>query len=156
MDAVVNTITLWLGFEVLTAVQAMDWWRLIAWGAIGLWLSQPAVFVLAAVGLAAVLDQRFRALTRWRVYCIIAAAAWMAVFGLLYFVSYRAVSHSAYMRAFWSSRFLSPTSPGFLRQLVDALYVVLGAEYLDHVRATLLRALFVVGLYVLWQLHHRN
>ena len=156
LDALVTTITLWLGFEVLQTGQARDWWRLIAWGAMGLWLSQPAVFVLAAVGLAAVLDQRFRTLTRWRAYCIIAAAAWMAVFGLLYFVSYRAVSHSAYMRAFWSSRFLNPGSPGFLRQLVDAIYVVLGAEYFDHVRAILLGALFVVGLYGIWQRHYRN
>jgi hypothetical protein len=129
---------------------------LIAWGPIRLWLSQPALFVLVALGLAAVLDQRFRTLTRWRVYCIIAVAAWMAVFGLLYFVSYRAISHSTYMRAFWSSRFLDPASPGSLRQLVDVVYVVLGAEYFDHVRAILLGALFVLGLYGIWHRYHRN
>jgi len=149
LDALVTIITLWVGLEVLDRAEA-NWWKPTAWGVVALCLSQPAVFVLAAVGLAAALDHRFRASTRWRVHCLVATATWLVVFVVLYLASYRAVSHSPYMRAFWSSQFLHPGSPGLIRELSNSIYILLGVEHFDYLRAMILGPLFAVGLYGIW------
>lgn len=151
LDALVTVITLWFGCEVIREGERKDWWMLIAWGVFALCFSQPAVFVLAAVGVAAIIDKRFRLSGTWRIYCFIAEMLWLAVFTGLYLLSYREVSHSSYMRAFWASSFLYPTSGAFAREFLSAIYVLLGVEYFHSVRAMILEPLFIVGVYGVWR-----
>jgi hypothetical protein len=142
-------ITLWM---VLQAFHDKKYWRrLLLWGVLALLLSQPAVFLLSTAALIALVDTRFRTSPEWRRNTLTAALAWAATFGALYFLSYRAVSHSPYMRAFWSYSFLYPRSSAFVRQVRDAIYTLLAAQSFDHVRAGVLAGLFAVGLCAVWR-----
>jgi len=145
LDALITVLTLWFVFRVLQEERL--WPRLLLWGILALLLSQPAIFLLCAAGLVMVLDQRFRTSRPWRRYTIGAGIAWGGTFVALYFLSYRDVSHSAYMRAFWSYSFLYPTSSAFWGQLRDAIYTLLAAQSFDYIRTALLAGLFAVGLY---------
>jgi hypothetical protein len=153
LDALITIITLWLGFEALTSEGSRRWRILIGWGVLALCLSQPAVFLLVAVGLAAILDARFWTWARWRHYTFTAGTVWLGVFLALYFFCYRVVSHSPYMRAFWSSSFIYPASRTLPHQLTNAIYVLLGTQYFDHSRTIILALLLLLGLFGIWQQH---
>ncbi len=146
-DAFVTVITLWLGLKTLESAEDAGWTRLILWGAVAILVSQPSVFVLAAVGVAAAIDRRFRTSLRWRINCVIAAAVWLVGFTGLFWISYRPVSRSAYMRAFWLSSFLHPLSPNFPHQLSNAIYDLLGGQSFNHLPASVLALIFAIGVY---------
>ena len=84
-------------------------------GVLGVWISQPAVFMLAGTGL--VLGTRaLRAGDRRRVALLAAVgAAWAVSFAGAYLVARRALADPAYMQAFWRSGF-APLPP---RSLTD-------------------------------------
>ncbi|HZP64086.1 MAG TPA: glycosyltransferase family 39 protein [Terriglobales bacterium] len=152
-DALITLATLWFGWQAISTPERRGRWRLfVLWGAIALCLAQPVVFVIAALGLAAMVDSKFRQ-PGWKTRWITGVAVWVAVFAILYFVSYRAVSHSPYMRQFWGSSFLDPGSPNFPERAVNSAYVLLGAAAFDHLRAAVLALLFGIGLYGIFARH---
>src|ERR1035437_2462811 len=85
----VTVLIVWLAVITLKSTTELAWPRLIAVGAVAMFFSQPVILVLASVGIAAVLDRRFRSSGAWRKYCVTAAAVWLTVFGLLLWFSYR-------------------------------------------------------------------
>ena len=147
LDALVTVLVLWLTVTTLRSTTDHSWPMLIAGGAVAMFFSQPVIFLLASVGIAAVLDRRFRSSGIWRNYCIIAAAVWLMIFSLLLRVSYRPTMQSAFMRAFWSPNFITLSSPDFRDKLSSSLVVLLGVSHLVHIRAIILSGLFLVGLY---------
>ena len=147
LDALVTLIILWLGLHALRAETSAAWPRLIAGGVVALLFSQPAVFILAGIGGAAVWDQRFRTSREWRKYVVVAGALWMIVFGLLYWFSYRSVSHNAFMRAYWEPKFIRLHSPEFRHDLAAAVVLLVGEDQIRHVPKVLLAALFLAGLF---------
>ena len=109
VDALITVILLDAGLRVLAAPEDRAAWRFFGLaGAVGLFFSTPAVFVLA--GLFAVLatsrevreSPARRLLAGWGLLLI-------AVFCAVYFGVTRAEA-SPYMRVFWAARFLPPTS----------------------------------------------
>ncbi|HET8624051.1 MAG TPA: hypothetical protein VFM14_10850 [Gemmatimonadales bacterium] len=80
----------------------------IAAGAVAVWLSAPAVFVLAAIGSAGFIG----ATAVERRGALAAFAAWAISFGSAYLASYGASSSNAYLREVWSGGFLTPFEPG--------------------------------------------
>lgn len=79
---------------------------LLATGVLGVWLSQPAVFVLAGCGLT-LLAGAVRAGERRRAAALAAVgAAWLASFAAAYLASRRSVADAEYLHAFWRSGFL--------------------------------------------------
>lgn len=86
---------------------------LLAAGMLGVWLSQPAVFMLAGTGLVLGLGAvRAGDWPRARVLAAI-GAAWLASFAGAYLVARRGLADPEYMQAFWRSGFfpLLPSSP---------------------------------------------
>ena len=149
-DALITVITLWFALRVIDRGDRPCWPGLIVWGAVAILFSQPAVFVLAAVGAGAVLDRRVVESKQWRVYCGAAAACWLAEFAALFWISYRHTAGSAFMRSFWASSFLDP-GPGFRERLVVALWTMLGTGSFTYLRSVVLAMLALVGLYGIWR-----
>ncbi len=151
LDALVTVLLVYLAVATLTTSMNHAWPKLIACGSVAMFFSQPVVFVLASIGIAAVLDRRFRSSGTWRKYCVIAAAVWLGIFGVLLWFSYRPTMHSAYMRAFWSTSFINPRSLHFRASLSTSLDLLLGSFHIVHVRLIILGLLFLVGLYGIWK-----
>lgn len=74
-------------------------------GAVGVWLSQPAVFLLAAAGLALFVPAvRRRDMGRVRLLAAV-GAAWIVSFAFSYAASRNALKDPAYMHDFWRAGF---------------------------------------------------
>jgi hypothetical protein len=149
-DAFITVITLWFALNTIERKDGSRWPGLIVWGAAAILLSQPAVFVLAAAGVGAVLDRRIVYSKKWRVYCGIAAACWLTEFAALFRFSYRYTSGSAFMRSYWASSFLDP-GPGFRQKFLVALWTMLGTESFNYMRSLVLVVVAVAGLYGIWR-----
>lgn len=150
-DALITVITLWFALNMIDGKDCSRWRALIVWGAAAILLSQPAVFVLAAAGIAAMLDRRFVYSKQWRIYCGIAAIGWLAEFAALFWFSYRYTSGSAYMRSYWASSFLNPGLPDFRNRFLEALWTALGTRYFTDLRSLVLAALAIAGVREIWK-----
>ncbi|PYX42207.1 MAG: hypothetical protein DMG81_02065 [Acidobacteria bacterium] len=146
LDALVTLLVLWAAITTLRSENSRGWPRLIVTGMAALLFSQPVIFILAAIGGAAVYDRRFRSSSEWRKNALLAAIVWLLGFGLLYWLSYRGVSHNAFMRAYWEPKFLDPHVTGFRQHLATALIVLLGDTQILWIPKLLLCALFVAGV----------
>jgi hypothetical protein len=147
LDALVALIMLWLGLNTLKKETSASWPRLIVGGIGALLFSQPVVFILAGIGGAAVWDRRFRTSRQWRKYVMLAGALWMVIFGVLYWFSYREVSHNVFMRAYWEPKFIHLHSSAFRHDIAAALVLLLGEDQILHVPRFLLAALFLAGIF---------
>ena len=146
LDAFITLILLWLGLNTLRNETSAGWPRLIVGGVVALLFSQPAVFILAAIGAAVVWDRRFRTSRPWRRHVIVAGTLWLIVFGLLYWFSYRYVSHNAFMRAYWEPKLIRIHSSERIHDVAAALALLLGEDQILHVSKFLLAALFLIGI----------
>jgi hypothetical protein len=149
LDALATVLVVWLAVVTLKGTTDKAWPRLIAGGAVAMFFSQPIIFILASIGVAALLDRRFRSSGIWRKYCLIAAAVWLMILDLLLRSSYSQTMQSAYMRAFWSGNFITLSSTDFRHSLSNSLALLLGIPHIVHIRAMILGALFWVGLYAI-------
>lgn len=128
VDALVTLMVVWLVLDVLRAGDARAaWWRLAAGGVVALWISQPAVFVLAGAALAIPASPAVRAGGAWRRRYGLTAIAWAGTFALLYVLVYRAGQQDTYLREFWEPTFLRPGTPDFPQRLRGALRAALEA-----------------------------
>ena len=92
-------------------------WRLLGFaiaGAMAVWFSHPAAFVLGGLGVAALADAIVR---RDRGACcsrLAIVATWSASFGLCYFFFTRKLGMNQYLLDYWAGKFLPlpPTRPG--------------------------------------------
>ncbi|MFL5574562.1 MAG: glycosyltransferase family 39 protein [Gemmatimonadaceae bacterium] len=111
-DACATALLLWLAARVLRDPRDPAAWRWLALGGVAsLALSQPAVFVLAAIMVALLLasgPKEKPELMRRRLSPT--AALWAATFLVLYVAVYRAAA-TPYMLRVWGETFLSPTAP---------------------------------------------
>ena len=88
-------------------------------GALAVWLSHPAVFVLAGVGAVLLVSPGDASRRRW-----LAAAGllWGVCFVANYFLFLRGIKAEGDLHLFWQNRFLRwPTSPGAIRQDLELL-----------------------------------
>ncbi|HSL45968.1 MAG TPA: glycosyltransferase family 39 protein [Anaerolineales bacterium] len=150
VDVAVTIFLLWIAAPVFRpAPQKKDFAWLIAAGLIALWLSHPALFVLAGIGLALMitaLKRRDYLNLRWIMGM---GMLWILNIGFLYLLILKDLSQNAYMREYWEGAFLPlpPWSdPGwFLRAIDNTIRLQFGMPY-----ATLfVFALMLVGWVVL-------
>jgi hypothetical protein len=109
----------------------------IAWltlaGLIALWLSHPALFVLAGIGLALVITYlKRRDFSNLR-FVIGMGILWILNLGLLYVLILRDLSQQAYLREYWQGAFL-PMPPWsdpswFVRSLNENIGIQFGIPY---------------------------
>ena len=114
-DALVTLLLVWLVLEVLGAGDnSAPWGRLTIGGAVALWISHPAVFVLAGAACALPLSASVRAVPNWWRHYALTILAWISVFAVTYFLFYQTVERDASLKEFWEPAFLSPGVPDFI------------------------------------------
>lgn len=146
-DALVTLVLVWLVLDVLRAGDTRAaWWRLAAGGAAALWVSHPAVFVLAGAALALPASPAVRAVPTWRRRYVLTSIAWAGAFALIYFLVYQAGEGDAYLRGFWEPTFLSPGAPDFVGRARSAVRAVLEAPVVGPGSALQVRARVLGGL----------
>ena len=105
LDALVSLAVLAVAADLHARRPRAALWAL-AVGVIGVWLSQPAVFMLAGAGLVLFAQAaRRRETARVRMLAGV-GAAWLASFAASYAVSRRTLADPEYMQAFWRYGFL--------------------------------------------------
>jgi 4-amino-4-deoxy-L-arabinose transferase-like glycosyltransferase len=121
-DACVTLVLLALALVVLRRpADRWGWVTLVVVGAVTIYLSTTAVFVLAGVGAALVASADVRRSPRAVGWLAGAAAVWGAAFVALYVGVLRAVATHETMRLFFLDAFLDPRSPHFREFATNAL-----------------------------------
>src|SRR3990172_3700270 len=107
VDVAIALGLLALAYPVFSAREnKQDLIRLGVGGIIALWFSHPALFVLAGMGVALVVQfLQKREYTSLRTMVII-ALLWLADLGALYFISLRHFSRNEYLSAYWEDGFI--------------------------------------------------
>jgi hypothetical protein len=90
------------------------WALLTVAGAIAVWLSVPAVLVLAGIGCASLLHEAIR--SRRFVRLLASGAAWVLSFLTAYLLVYQPASRSPYLREYWAPALLVPGTPDLARR----------------------------------------
>ncbi|HEY3476612.1 MAG TPA: glycosyltransferase family 39 protein [Anaerolineales bacterium] len=151
LDVAVTLALLLIAAPALSASpQKKDYaWLTIA-GLLALWLSHPALFVLAGIGLALViLALRHRDYTSLKVVTGM-GVLWILEIALLYLLILRDLSQNAYMRDYWQGAFLPVppwSEPGwFAKALNENIGIQFGIPY--AVFAVFF--LMLVGWVILW------
>lgn len=119
-------------------------------GVLGLWLSHPALFVLAGIGLALLIinlgEHNFSSLR----LIVGLGVLWLANLVLLYFINLRALSHSQYLLNYWNGAFIPMPPWSDLRWIPfsfnDTVTVWYGMPHL----ALLVFPLIVFGWWILF------
>src|SRR5678815_4879158 len=100
VDSLVTVLIVWLASRVADAPSdRRRWAQLLAGGAAGLLLSQPAIFTLGGAVCALAVDPAVRRDATARRHFVLAAIAWGVTFAVLYVAVYGATAHSTYMRS---------------------------------------------------------
>jgi hypothetical protein len=149
VDALVTVLMVWLGVTMLNSVADEGWPWLIAGGGCAMLFSQPIVFVLASIGVAAVLDHRFQTSPTWRRYAVLAGFVWVLLFSVLLWFSYRASIQDPFMRVFWTPKFIHVGSPSFRGDLLTAVGLLLGDTQIARIPQLALGCLFLMGVYTI-------
>ena len=108
IDALVTVILLDTALTVIERDDAKAWTCLITLGAIGVCLSTPALFVLAAIGVSLTI---FRWRTRWAQLALLALCS-LGPFAGIYAGIYRPAAAGQFMQRFWAPDFLTPAAFG--------------------------------------------
>jgi hypothetical protein len=125
-DALVTLWLVWLAIEALQSnAGPRRWAQLAVGGGVALCVSQPAVFTLAGIALAAPLEPRVRGDSGWARRHAAIVLVWLGVFAALYFVSYRAGENDAYLKSAWDGWFLFPNAANLPYRLARALRAAL-------------------------------
>ncbi len=112
VDAMWAMLLLLLALRVRERPVARDRWLcLLVAGALATIAATPAPFMLAGVGIGLALDAGVRRAPRGWMWLISCGALWVAVFGTMYLLLYRATAESPYMQHYWVPYFLSPSLP---------------------------------------------
>jgi hypothetical protein len=128
------------------------WTVLAAAGAMAVWFSHPATFILGGIGAALLLESLLHK-DRGRFLAASAtAAAWLASFGLCYVLFLKNLGNNQYLLDYWDGHFLPlpPKSPGDLAWLLDHFFAPFA--YPGGLGGTEIRAggiaavLFVIGI----------
>jgi hypothetical protein len=145
VDVLVTLVLCILAAGVIHEGRVRSVWAWTLVGAIALWFSFPAVFILAGTGTALVLAAV--AARRWNqaALYITACTVWLVSFGLLYLVSIRDLRHL--QRSIQGSSALgSQTGPGDLQTFAGALRSDLGIPHIALGGTDVGRILFVVAI----------
>jgi hypothetical protein len=120
LDALIGLALIYLALDWIEAPQSSRAaWRAVGAGAMAVWASTPAIFVLA--GVVATLWLGPSAGRPQRVRVVAAALVWAASFAAVYLIVYRAAAVNPYLQQYWAGSMLAPWRPGALRRLYQAI-----------------------------------
>lgn len=116
-------------------------------GILGLWFSHPALFVLAGIGIALVIqDLQMREYPNLRA-TLFMGLLWLANLTALYFISLRELSRNEYLSTYWSEGFL-PLPPWSDLDWLNELIIY---QFDIRLVPLLVLVLFLAGWYVLFR-----
>jgi hypothetical protein len=100
------------------------WCILAACGAVAVWFSHPAAFVLGGIGIALLTDAVLNRNRKRLAACSMVIACWLASFGVCYLVSLSHLGGNGYLVEYWAGHFLPlpPTSVGDFAWLADHFF----------------------------------
>ncbi len=102
------------------ASRPKDFVLLGAAGALALWLSHPAAFVLPGIGLVVAVDQLRRGDRNRLAWAAGMGALWVAAFAALYLLSLRTLTGNSYLLGYWHGAFMPVPPWSNLRWFADA------------------------------------
>ncbi len=90
-------------------------------GALSVWFSHPAAFVLGGIGTALFLDAAYKRDRQRTVASIVAIGCWVASFIACYLLTLKQLGSSSYLLGYWADSFmpLPPTTPGDVGWILD-------------------------------------
>ncbi len=126
VDVTVTLLLYWVGLVLLRRqLSRQDYWFTGLFGALCIWISHPAVFTLAGVGLV-VIGARLLKKDWCNALALVACAFfWLINFAGLYLIQYRNLAADNYLTDFWAEFFMPVTAaaPGWiLDRLVGLFY----------------------------------
>jgi hypothetical protein len=123
-----------------------DYLLLALFGSLSVWISHPAVFTLAGIGLllmaVSVLKKDRPAVLSY----VMVGFFWLVNFAALYLIQYRSLSANSYLTDFWSEYFMPVTisAPGWILMRLAGLFYNPGG-FSDSIPAVLILLLFFAG-----------
>jgi hypothetical protein len=122
MDLVVTLLLLEVAEPLVGAAESSAWITVATVGAVAVWWSLPAVFVLAGIGTAAAFHV-WRQDDRRRLLPLVGVGVvWTASFGASYALSMRAREADAFLHRIWNAYFLSLRDLTQTRDLLAATF----------------------------------
>ena len=111
VDVVVTMVLLFLAMPLFAGrAEKRDYIYLGLAGALTLWFSHPAFFVLAGIGIGLFI-QALKRRKRYQINSVLLMGViWLANLGLLYFVSLRGLSQNTFLLQYWQENFM-PAPP---------------------------------------------
>ena len=144
-DALVTLGLLALALRCRSGADARAWRHIGAAGAAAVWLSAPAILVLAGLGLALVLHRPSR--TGGGARIVAAGGLWLASFAAAYALVYRDATANPYLNAYWAPSLLALASPDVVRRIWSGVEWTLWGTFTARPRpvtaSPLERALFL-------------
>ena len=134
-----------------------DAWLLAALGALAIWCSHPAVFVLAGIGTVLIAQAWLKKENRQALLYGMAAGFWMLNFVALYLIQYRGLAANSYLTGFWADYFmpLSVSAPVWVLESLAGLFIIPGGLQGGWPSLAML-ALFLIGLLSLFWRERRH
>lgn len=133
-------------------------WSVLALaGAVAVWFSHPATFVLGGIGTALFADAVVRGdRTRVRA-CVLTIGCWLTSFGACYVAFLKALAMNQYLLDYWAEHFLPlpPKSPGDVNWILDHFFAFFGypggLSGGEYKVAGIGAGLFLIGLGAFWR-----
>jgi hypothetical protein len=134
LDVVVTICLLWIAAPVLSlSPRKKDYVWLALTGAVALWFSHPALFVLAGIGLASLITTLQRRDDSSLRLVIGIGIFWLLNLSFLYLLILKDLSQNNYMREYWQGAFLPMppwSDPGwFTKSLTENIGIQMGIPY---------------------------
>ena len=122
--------------------------QLAAAGAIAVWISHTAIFVLVGIGLVFFIDGLWS--KRDYLLSIVGmGAVWIVSFGLVYILFYRDGVSNSYLNTYWSFAFLQPNLTSLFSAVLGVFAFVTSELYLEVGVLVVILFGFGVGLWML-------
>ena len=149
VDVAVGLLVLALGADALRlGLSRRRTLTLAALGALAVWLSHPAAFMLAGVGMTLIIDGILRRRPTQALVATGLSASWLASFAVIYFLSLKGLQSNKYLNSFWDSAFLTfpPASIKDLRQYVVVTLGIFEAPFQNtHLDESLTERMAVIA-----------
>jgi hypothetical protein len=157
VDVTITLLLYLLGLWILQkSATKRDYFILAILGGLSIWMSHPAVFTLAGIGLTLIISTALKKNWKSAVSYSLASAFWALNFGVLYLIQYRALGANSYLTGFWTEYFMpvNISAPLWAFDRLGGLFYNPGGLS-TAVPAALLMILFLAGAISFFQRDQR-
>jgi hypothetical protein len=153
VDGAITLILYLLALHLLRKGGAKKEILLLAlFGGLSIWISHPAVFTLAGIGILLAAANLIRKDRGAVLNTILTGIFWILNFVALYLIQYRSLASNAFLTNFWSEYFmpLNVSAPGWFLSQLAGLFIIPGGLS-ENIPTVLLLILFFAGAIALFR-----